>query len=149
MELFVPKMRAMSSLFGGALPLAVGFALLSEAVGNLSLMLTDRRMWAGGVVLVGWSVLALVARQVLCGKPRLQPSTLLLLWCWFRASLSLATLILLVGWAVALLFHGAISSTLVKSLFISALANAVTALVGGACLNSLLAIRAARPSAAR
>lgn len=95
-----------------------------------------------GVLLV-WFLLASAARRLTVGKsPKISVNSwATLIWGGSRVSLLLATLIVLSGWLIALALGLDIATPLIRAVVLLAVVTAFTGIIGGAFLNSVLAIR--------
>ena len=132
------------------------FGAILLACGALSLSVTERDPAASlfqhvltikviAVILI-WNLLAWSARRLIVGKlPELRMNSLMaLIWGGSRVAFLIATVAALVGWLIALALGLEIATALIRAVVLLAVAMAFTGMIGGAFLNSMLAIRRLR-----
>ncbi|MES2904762.1 MAG: hypothetical protein V4696_11300 [Pseudomonadota bacterium] len=125
----------------GALLLCIGALGVVTISGKVAFEYVAN-IWFILAILV-WAVLAWTARRFIVGRVGETPANSLpvLIWGAFRVCLLLATVILLVCWLVALALGHGMERPMLQAVVLIVVVTAVSGIIGGATLNSLLAIR--------
>ena len=143
MDAPVSARRALAFVIVGAISLAVGALFLTITSGDPASSLFQHVLTIQVItVILIWYMLAWSARRLIVGKaPELRLKSLTALWVLSRVSLLIATVTLLVGWLITLPLGLEIGTTLVRAGVLLVVATAFTGIIGGAFLNSMLAVR--------
>ena len=134
--------RALALLIAGSLALSGGALILAinseDAVGSLFASVVTLPALA---VLIGWALLAWLARRVAIGGVPEEPlGAFGLVWGGFRVSLLFAVVPVLCGWLVALALGHDLQFALLRASVLLVVFTALTGIMGGAIFNSSLAV---------
>ena len=95
------------------------------------------------LVLIVWAALSWAVRRLVVGIVEDEPTNSLALFMWggFRVCLLIATVVLLLGWLIALAVGHALQPALLQAVVLIVVVTAVTGMIGTAAANSWLVVR--------
>lgn len=140
----VSARRAIAFVIVGAILLSGGALFLTFTRGDPARSLFQHVLTIQVIVaLLLWSFLAWSARRLTVGKsPKFRPNSVaIFIWGGSRVSLLIATVTAMVGWLFALALGLDIATALIRAVVLLVVVTAFTGIMGGAFLNSLLAVR--------
>ncbi|MEO7411251.1 MAG: hypothetical protein ABIU10_08030 [Sphingomicrobium sp.] len=140
----VPARSAIAFVIVGAILLLSGALFLTFTKGDPASALFQHVLTIQAIAaLLVWFVLAWSARRLPVGKPpKLRPNSVAtLVWVGSRISFLIATVIAMFGWLIALALGLDIATALVRAVVLLVVVTAFTGIIGGAFLNSVLAVR--------
>ncbi len=144
MDAPVSARRALAFVIVGAILLAAGALFLTFTRGDPASSVFQHVLTIQVIaVLLVWFFLAWSARRLIVGKsPKLRPNSVAtFIWGGSRVSLLIATVTAMVGWLIALALGLDIATAFVRAVVLLVVVTAFTGIIGGAFLNSLLAVR--------
>ncbi len=144
MDAPISPRSAFAFIIGGAILLAGGALSLTFTSGDAVSPLFEHVLTIQVIAfLLVWYFLAWSARRLIVGQlPKLrQNSSAAFIWGGSRVSLLIATVIVMIGWLVALALGLEIAMAFVRAIVLLVVATAFTGIIGRALLNSMLAVR--------
>ena len=135
---------ALAFIIVGGILLAGGALFLTLTRGDAASSLFQHVLTIQVIaVLLAWFLLAWSARRLIVGKlSKLRLNSLTaFIWGGSRVSFLIATLTVMVGWLSALALGLEIATAFLRAVVLLVVATAFTGIIGGAFLNSVLAVR--------
>lgn len=131
----------LAALIAGALALSGGAVALTATGGDAAFGYIANIQFI--IIVLAWAMLALAARWLVVGKVGeiASDSSAMLIWGGFRVCLLLAVVALLLGWVIALALGHDVRRLLLQAVVLMVVVAAVTGIIGGAAINSWLAVR--------
>ena len=142
-EVAIPRRFFVVVVASGIILAAIAL-FVTEKLGDATSVLFDQLLPIPAIgVLLLWAVIAWVARRALYDQPPdlTLHSRGILVWVGSRISLLVATVLLLIPWIIALATGHDAMPTLLRAFILVLVVTALTGIIGGAVLNSALAIR--------